>query len=161
MLEFWQMMSLIVTSIGLPLGVFAFLLDKRKERETDEEQVFEAVNSSYESFLRLVIDHPDLKLRSRQSTRKLSPDQQDRIFALFEILIAVFERGYLYLYEKNMSGKKLQRWLSWENFMREWCRRDDFRTRLPELLTAEDSEFSACIRRIADEESRNRANEPT
>jgi hypothetical protein len=36
--------------------------------------------------------------------------------------------------------------------MREWCRRRDFSSRLPELLRGEDPDFAAYIRGIADEE---------
>ena len=37
--------------------------------------------------------------------------------------------------------------------MREWCRRADFRNRLPELLRGEDPDFAAYIRRLAVEEA--------
>jgi hypothetical protein len=37
--------------------------------------------------------------------------------------------------------------------MREWCRREDFRRRLPQLLIGEDPDFAAYLRRIADEEA--------
>jgi hypothetical protein len=36
--------------------------------------------------------------------------------------------------------------------MREWCRRPDFCTMLPQLLQGEDPDFVACITRIAKEE---------
>jgi hypothetical protein len=36
--------------------------------------------------------------------------------------------------------------------MREWCRRDDFRNALPQLLRGEDPEFQQYLRRVADEE---------
>lgn len=36
--------------------------------------------------------------------------------------------------------------------MREWCRREDFRDRLPSLLAGEDSAFASYLRRIAAEE---------
>lgn len=36
--------------------------------------------------------------------------------------------------------------------MREWCRREDFRVVLPQLLRGEDPEFVAYIERLAREE---------
>lgn len=36
--------------------------------------------------------------------------------------------------------------------MREWCRREDFRTALPALLHGEDMDFAAYIGKIAAEE---------
>ena len=44
-------------------------------------------------------------------------------------------------------------WLSWEDYMREWCRRKDFREVLPELLTGEDQDFAAHIGEIAEVEA--------
>jgi hypothetical protein len=37
--------------------------------------------------------------------------------------------------------------------MREWCRREDFRARLPDLLYGEDPAFATYLRRLADEEA--------
>ena len=48
-----------------------------------------------------------------------------------------------------MSGQQRRRWLSWEDYMREWCRRADFRAMLPELLEGEDPEFGHYIRGLA------------
>jgi hypothetical protein len=38
------------------------------------------------------------------------------------------------------------------SYMREWCRREDFRNALPLLLRGEDPEFQDYIRRVAEEE---------
>jgi len=53
-----------------------------------------------------------------------------------------------------MTDKQMRRWKTWEDFMREWCRRDDFRSLLPQLLQGEDAEFAGYIRRLADEEQK-------
>jgi len=52
-----------------------------------------------------------------------------------------------------MNEKQRRRWHSWEDYMREWCQIEDFRTRLPDLLRGEDADFSAYILRLAQEES--------
>ena len=65
------------------------------------------------------------------------------------MLVSLFERAYLLLYEERMSDKQLRRWRSWEDYMREWCRRSDFRVRLPVLLRGEDPAFVAYIRNLA------------
>lgn len=72
---------------------------------------------------------------------------------LFEILISLFERAYLLSYEDKMTRKQLRRWLSWEDFMREWCQREDFRKLLPKLLQGEDPDFAAYIRKLAAQEA--------
>lgn len=150
--DFWELLSAIVTALGLPFAIFVYVADRRKAREVEEEEVNELLAAAYTDFLKLVIDNPDLKLRSPDSTRGLTPEQQDRMRAMFEILTSLFERAYLLTYEENLTGKKLRRWLSWEDFMREWVRRDDFRESLPAMLPGEDPDFAAHIRRLAAEE---------
>lgn len=154
-LEVFELLSYIVTVVGLPLAIVVFLFEQRKERENEEEEVYQMLSDAYIDFMKLVLDNPDLKLRSRsRAAINLSDEQKERVMAMFEILISLFERAYLLVYEEDMADKQLRRWRTWEDFMREWCRRDDFRGLLPQLLQGEDEEFAAYIRRLADEEQR-------
>jgi hypothetical protein len=50
-----------------------------------------------------------------------------------------------------MDKKARRLWRSWEDYMREWVRREDFRGALPELLEGEDEEFTTYIQRLADD----------
>jgi hypothetical protein len=154
-LEFWELLSYIVTVFGLPMAILIFLYEQRKERENEEEEVYQLLSDAYTDFMKLVLDNPDLKLRSRTATTpSLTDEQKERALAIFEILISLFERAYLLVYEEVMAEKQLRRWKTWEDFMREWCGRDDFRILLPRLLEGEDADFAAYIRRLADEERR-------
>jgi len=152
-LETWELLSYIVTVFGLPLAIAFFLHEQRKERDNEEEEVYQLLSDAYIDFMKLVLANPDLKLRSQASTPDLSPEQQERTQAMFEILISLFERAYLLAYEDDMSSKQLRRWRSWEDYMREWCRREDFRAQLPRLLQGEDADFASYIRNLAQEES--------
>ena len=51
-----------------------------------------------------------------------------------------------------MSAAEQRRWNSWDDYMREWCRRDDFYELLPQLLRGEDFEFQTYIQRLAQAE---------
>jgi hypothetical protein len=53
-----------------------------------------------------------------------------------------------------MSPTEQRRWNSWDDYMREWCRREDFAAALPQLLRGEDPEFQTYITRVAAEEGR-------
>ena len=152
-LETWELMSYVVTVFGLPLAIAAFMFEQRKERENEEEEVYQLLSDAYTDFLKLVMSNPDLKLRSQNEIPDLTEEQQERIQVMFEILISLFERAYLLAYEDKMTGKQLRRWASWDDYMREWCGRDDFRKMLPRLLHGEDPDFSAYILRLAKEES--------
>ena len=152
-LETWELLSYDVTVFGLPLAIFAFIMEQRKERENEEEEVYQLLTGDYTDFLKLVIANPDLKLRSQSEIPDLTEEQRERVQVLFEILISLFERAYLLSYEDKMTGKQQRRWLSWEDFMREWCQREDFRKLLPRLLQGEDPDFAAYIRQLAAQEA--------
>jgi hypothetical protein len=156
-LEYWELLSYVVTVVGLPVAICIFIYEQRKERNNEEEEVYQLLSDAYNDFLRLVIENPDLKLRSQAPTPDLTGEQQERMQVIFEMLISLFERAYLTAHDDDMSIKQQRRWHSWDDFMREWCRRSDFRTLLPRLLQGEDPDFADYIRRLADEESRQPA----
>jgi hypothetical protein len=150
MLERWELLSYVVTVIGLPLAILVYLFEKRQERINDEEDVYERLSRSYQDFLHIALGNPDLKLLSQSHTPDLSAEQQERMQAIFAMLIALFERAFLLLFDEGLKGKELRRWRSWEDFMQEWCERDDFRDSLPDLIRGEDPEFADYINQLAD-----------
>ena len=154
-MESWEFLSYVVTVVGLPVAIGSFLYEQSKERNNEEEAVYQLLADAYNDFLKLVIENPDLKLRSQTATPYLTEEQIERMQIIFEMLISLFERAYLTAYDDRMTVKQQRRWHSWDDFMREWCRRVDFRTMLPRLLQGEDPDFAAYIRRLADEESRS------
>ena len=160
-LQTWELLSYVVTVIGLPLAIVTFILEQRKERENEDEEVYQLLADNYTDFLKLVMANPDLQLRSHTDALPLSAEQEERKLVLFEILISLFERAYLLAYDADMRGKRLRRWLSWEDYMREWCLREDFRQQLPRLLIGEDADFVAYITAIAGEFSQQRTSQST
>ena len=148
----WELASYVVTVIGLPLAIVLFLFEQRKERATEEDEVYQLLANAYNDFLKVVMDNPDLRLRSETATLDLTPEQQERMLGLFDMLISLLERAYLTAYSEDMTPLQRRRWNSWEDFMREWARRDDFYYRLPRLLRGEDPEFAAYLQRIAEDE---------
>jgi hypothetical protein len=148
-LETWELLSYVVTVLGLPVAITVFLYEKRKERLAEEEEVHESLAASYQDFLRLALENPDLRLLSTARTHDLSEEQRERMQAIFGLLVALFERAYLMLYEPDLSGMAARRWRSWEDFMQEWCAREDFRAAMPVLLHGEDPQFAAYLRKLA------------
>jgi len=148
-LETWELLSYMVTVIGLPLAISVFIFEQRKERDNEEEEVYQLLSDNYQEFLKIVLEHPDLRLFASEETPALSAEQRERMFIIFSMLISLFERAYLLLYEESMTEKQLRRWRSWEDYMGEWCNRADFCATLPALLRGEDPEFAAYIRNLA------------
>ena len=148
-IETWELLSYVVTVLGLPLAVGLFIFEKRKERLAEEEEVYEALSSRYHDFLRLALDNPDLGLLSQTKTADLDASQRERMLAIFGLLIALFERAYLLHYDDDLTGKEARRWQSWVDFMQEWCAREDFRDAIPDLLAGEDPAFATYLTRLA------------
>ena len=151
-IDFWQLLANIMTVFGLPLAIYTFVLEQRKERENEDEEVYQLLADAYTDFLKLVLEHSDLNLRTQAPSSGLNDEQRERKQVLFEILISLFERAYLTAYSDHMTSQQRRRWHSWDDFMREWTRRTDFQTALPVLLQGEDEDFSNYIRKIVKDE---------
>jgi hypothetical protein len=142
----------LVETFALPFAIIVFIFERRKERLADEEELNQRLSDEYIGFLKLVLENADLQLLHRRAPlRELSEEQEERRFALFGILVSIFERAYILVYEENLNRQTRRLWRSWEDYMREWCRRPDFRKALPELLEGEDPEFRSHIEKIAKE----------
>ncbi len=151
--EFWELSSYVVTVVGLPFAIAVFIWEQRKERENEEEELFQSLSDEYAEFSKILLENADLKLMSGgKLDRDLSDEQLERKKIIFDLLISLFERAYLLVFENNMSKKTARLWATWEDYIRFWCQRDDFRSALGELLPGEDPEFSTYIRKVAQEE---------
>ena len=140
-IEIWEMLSYVVTVIGLPLAIAVFLFEQQKERENEEEEVYQLLSDNYQDFLKVALENPDLRLFSKDATPSLSDEQVERQLIIFSMLMSLFERAYLLLYEENMTPKQKRRWNSWEDYIQDWCANEDFCSFLPRLLKGEDPGF--------------------
>ncbi len=147
-LEFSEFLSYVVTIFGFPFAIWIFLAEQRKEHAGDEEEIYQKLSDEYADFLKLVLENSDLRLRSLTKP-KLSDEQEERKMVLFDLLVSLFERAYILAYEPKMDKQKERRWKSWEDYMVEWCQREDFRDCLPTLLQGEDEEFVEYITLLA------------
>jgi hypothetical protein len=152
-----EALSYIVTILGLPLAIGIFVYEQRRRRQLEESGLHRMLSEEYDNFLRLALEHADLSFfRRSRFEHELSEEQIERKHILFTILISLFEKAYIILYNERMTAETRRLWLSWEDDMREWCRREDFRTALPGLLHGEDERFQAHIAAIAEEEAAGR-----
>ena len=148
----WEVASFIVTTLGLPFAILFFAWEQRKERDNEEEAAYQLLSDAYNDFLKIVLSNPDLQLRTNEPLENPTAEQRERMLVIFDMLISLFERAYLVAYKDDMDKTEARRWNSWDDYMREWCRREDFHNALPLLLHGEDPEFRDYIRRIAEEE---------
>ncbi len=139
--ETWELMSYVVTVIGLPLAIAVFIFEQRKERENEEEEVYQLLSDNYQDFLKVALENPDLKLFSDETMSSPNDEQRERQLIIFAMLISLFERAFLLLYDDKMSHKQARRWNSWEDYILEWCHKPHFRSHLRQLLRGEDPSF--------------------
>jgi hypothetical protein len=150
--EFFELASYVVTVVGLPFAIGVFLFEQRRERENEEEEGYQLLSDAYNDFLKIVLANSDLHLRTTSALDNPTPEQNERMLVIFDMLISLFERAYIVAWKDDMSPTEQRRWNSWDDYMREWCRRDDFFNALPLLLRGEDPGFQAYIKRVAQEE---------
>lgn len=148
--ESWEWASYVVTVVGLPFAIGVFIYERRRERQNEEEELYQALSDEYAEFSKLLLENADLGLMTQPIVyRQHTPEQLERRNILFDILVSLFERAYILVYETRMSEQTARLWGSWHDYIRFWCARDDFREALPWLLEGEDPEFGDYIRKVA------------
>lgn len=156
--ESWEIASYIVTVIGLPFGIIVYLYEQRKERQNEDEEIFQRLSDEYAEFSKLLLENADLRLMSGTvSDNQLTDEQKERKKIIFDLLVSLFERAYLLVYEENMSKQTARLWATWDDYIRFWCKRSDFRSVLPELLEGEDIDFVNLMKKIANESAQKHA----
>jgi len=149
-LEIWELASYVVTVVGFPFALAVFYMEQRRERQNEEEEVYQRLSDEYADFSKLLLENADLQLMSRElSHSELSPEQLERKKIIFDILISLFERAFILVYEENMNKQTARLWASWEDYIRFWCKRRDFREVLPGLLQGEDPDFVRYIESVS------------
>lgn len=142
-----EILSYIVTIVGFPLALATFIYQEQKERQNEEAEIHQRLSDEYVNFLRLALEHADLHLLhgSDDKEYELSEVQKEKKMAIFNILVSIFEKAYILVYEEKMNAQTRRLWQTWEDYIREWCRRRDFAAALPRMLEGEDQEFRSYI----------------
>ncbi|MBV9130578.1 MAG: hypothetical protein JO298_09365, partial [Verrucomicrobia bacterium] len=69
----------LVETFALPFAILVFVIERRKERFVNEEEIYQRLSDEYTSFLRLVLDNSDLQLlRKSAPLEQLSEEQMER-----------------------------------------------------------------------------------
>jgi hypothetical protein len=92
-LEWLEAASYVVTIVGLPMAIGVFFYEQRRERQNEEEEIYQRLSDEYAEFLKLVLQNADLQLtRAEVDEAALSAEQQERRRILLELLVSIFER---------------------------------------------------------------------
>ena len=147
--EIAELVYHLAAPASLLAAAYFFVREQRRARRNEEVAIYQGLLDRYADFVARVADNADLGLLSSSPAESpLTPEQKERRRALFDLLITLFERAFVLVREGD--GRARERyWPPWEAFVRRWCRREDFRAALPELLDGTDAEFQTFMRSMA------------
>ncbi len=144
LMTWFEFLSYIATALGIPLALFVFMFEEKKERQAEQEEIYEKLMDHYARIQEKLFEYPEL---DHHDTPLTNPENARRQYILYEMLISLFERSFILLYgETDPANQRM--WKSWEDYNAEWVRRPNFRAALPQLMQGEDPDFANYISRI-------------
>ena len=85
-LEKWELASYIATVIGFPGAIFVFYLEQRKERQNEDEEIYQKLSDEYADFSKLLLENADLQLSYREvHNQQLTDEQMERKRIIFDL----------------------------------------------------------------------------
>ncbi len=145
LLEFMELLSYIATVVGIPLAVGTFMLQERKERQNEQEEIYDKLMGHYAEIQEKLFEYPELDMHSQPSG---DPETQRRQYILYEMLISLFERAFILLEsEKDPAYQRM--WNSWVDYIQSWLDKPNFVAALPALMKGEDPDFVAYVAKLS------------
>lgn len=136
-LELMELLSYFATVIGIPLAIAIFIVQERKERQSEQEEIYDKLMDHYAEIQEKLFEHPEL---DQHDTPLADQEARRRQRILYEMLINLFERAFILLYgEKDPAYVRM--WNSWYDYIDLWVERPNFRALLPEMTVGEDPYF--------------------
>lgn len=148
-LEWWELASYVITVFGLPYAIILFWWEQKRERQNEEEEIYQRLSDEYADFSKVLLENADLRLiTGGLPDASLTAEQVERKQIIFELLISLFERAFILVYEADMSAQQKRLWASWADYIDFWCQRADFRAAAEKMLFGEDPDFIAYMRNV-------------
>lgn len=142
-LPIFEWLSYLAAIVGIPLAIWLFYNEKRKERLDRELGTYDALDNKYIEFLNLCLENPELDVFDIETKlrKELTPEQKKKELMIFNILISILERAFL-MYREHRSTKigKTQ-WVGWDQYIHDWVSRSNFRKAWHILGEQFDTEF--------------------
>jgi len=145
LLEYFEFMSYVATIVGIPLALWVYLQQELKERQAEQEEIYDKLMDHYDSILGRLFEHPDIDQHNKILE---DPELLRQQKILYEMLINLFERAFILLYEEKEPAYR-RMWNSWEDYIALWVNRPNFREMLPDLVKGEDAGFVSYIARLS------------
>lgn len=120
--------SYLITIVGVPIAIFVYLREQKRQREEREYGTYDALDDKYIELQQLCLSYSNLDVFDTPfaPTPKLTEEQKKQEEAILLIRISIFERAYL-MYTRTDSNCRNEQWAGWELEIKEWFSRDNFR----------------------------------
>jgi hypothetical protein len=145
LLEFFEFLSYAATVIGIPMAIWIFFHEEKKERMAEQEEIYDKLMDHYDDILLRLFEHPGL---DQHDLPLQDPELKRQQKILYEMLVTLFERAFILLYGER-EADYMRMWNSWEDYIKIWTARRNFREALPELMQGEDHEFVKYMARVS------------
>lgn len=137
-LELMELLSYIATVVGIPLAIVTFIYQEKKERQSEQEEIYDKLMDHYSEIQEKLFEHPEL---DHHDTPLSDPEAARRQGILYEMLVSLFERAFILLYgETDPAYRRM--WNSWTDYIEIWVSRPNFRAALPGMMRGEDPDFT-------------------
>jgi len=144
----------IATLISVLLAVTLFIQGERKEaaenarsatmeRESRVRDAYSALDDRYLDYVKVCLEHPDLDVFDTPLVRSSPPivEQLRKEKMVLSILLSIMEQAYLMYCSPNDAFERNQ-WAAWDNYMKMWAGRANFRAEFAESRTQFDANFA-------------------
>lgn len=130
--------------LGIPLSLLTFMHQERKERQNEQEEIYDKLMEHYAEIQNKLFTHPEL---DQHDTPLTDPEASRRQRILYEMLISLFERAYILLASETEPAYR-RMWNSWLDYIDIWSNRPNFHAALPVMMRGEDPDFTKFMARI-------------
>lgn len=139
-----ELLSYIATVIGIPLAIVMFMTQEDKERQAEQEEIYDKLMEHYSNIQDKLFEYPEI---DQHDTEIIDPEAARRQKIVYEMLISLFERAFILLYgETDPAYKRM--WNSWNDYIEMWAKRPNFRAALPNMMLGEDQKFTTFMSKV-------------
>lgn len=139
LLEFMEFLSYVATVVGIPLAIVMFVLQEQKERQNEQEEIYDKLMGHYTDIQEKLFEHPELDVHDKPLENL---EDKRRQYILYQMVVSLFERSFILLASETDPAYQ-RMWNSWVDYIREWVTHPNFRAALPRLMEGEDKDFVA------------------
>jgi hypothetical protein len=145
LLEFMEFLSYVATVVGIPLALMTFIYQEKKERQNEQEEIYDKLMGHYTVIQEKLFEYPELDVHDRPLENS---EDARRQYILYQMVVSLFERSYILLASET-SPEYQRMWNSWVDYIREWISHPNFRAALPRLMEGEDKDFVAYMAKLS------------